>query len=445
MNNPSNATQRGQARTNRPERTQIEMRMLSLDQLVASDHRVRLVWAYCQSLDLSPFYQPIKARQGTRGRNPIDPRILFALWFYATLEGITSARRIAELTTRDFCYLWICGGVTVNYHTLSDFRTKHIEELEQLLSDSITVLLNEKLITLETIGQDGMRVRASAGSSSFRSEPTLQRMQEEAEKYLEELKEQSEQENQADVSVAQQAARERAAEERLERIKAAQENLEELERRRREKKSRKSKSTPRASTTDPEAVRMKMGDGGFRPAFNVQFATDGETRIVVGVDVNNQGSDMGQMLPVFESVCSTYGVVPGQYLVDGGFIKASDIDALDAAGTTVYGAVKGAEKDVADGKAPYQAKSTDSEAMGRFRERMGAEEAQAIYQQRPSIAEFPNAECRNRGLNQFRVRGQRKALGQTLWHVLVNNFNRFQHMGFLPKLMGEHSAQTTAN
>lgn len=442
MKNKSNAQQRGQARTNRPERTQVEMQLLSLDELVASDHRVRLVWQYCESLDLTPLYERIKSTRGKAGRNPIDPRILFALWFYATLEGISSARRIDDLTTRDFHYMWICGGVSVNHHTLSDFRSNNAALLEKLLTDSIAALLHQKLITLETIGQDGMRVRASAGSGSYRSAPTLQRMQAAAEDYLKELRERSE-ENSAEASKAQQAAQQRAAEERLERIKAAQENLKELELRRIEKKSRKSNSTPRASTTDPEAVRMKMGDGGFRPAFNVQFASDGETRIVVGVSVDNQGSDQGQMLPMYQFVCSSYGVIPGQYLVDGGFTKATDIDAMDAAGTKTYGALPNVKKQVEEGKDPHARKPRDSDAMAGFRARMGTAEAQEIYKQRPSVAEFPNAECRNRGLHQFRVRGQRRALAQTLWHVLVNNFNRFKQLGFLPNLMGGQCAVTS--
>lgn len=417
------------------------MRFLSLDDLVASDHRVRLVWQYCESLDLTPLYERIKSKQGAAGRNPIEPRILFALWFYATLEGISSGRRIADLTTRDFHYMWICGGVSVNYHTLCDFRSENTALLECLLTDSIAVLLSQKLITLETIGQDGMRVRASAGSSSFRSAPTLQKMQVAAEDYLKELAERSE-ENAAEASKAEQAAKQRAAQERLERIKAAQENLEELEHRRQEKKSRKSKSTPRASTTDPEAVRMKMGDGGFRPAFNVQFASDGATRIVVSVSVDNQGSDQGQMLPMYEKVCSDHGVTPSSYLVDGGFTKAADIEAMDAAGTKVYGALKETKKQIEAGKDPHARKPRDSDAMADFRARMGTPEGQAIYKQRPSVAEFPNAECRNRGLYQFRVRGQEKALGQTLWHVLVNNFNRFQCLGILRNLMGGNCAVT---
>jgi transposase len=130
-------TQRGQARTQRPERTQVEMQFLSLDQWLDADHRARVVWQYVESLDLSELYTPIKATVGNVGRDPIDPQILFALWLFATLEGTTSARKIAELSTRDIPYMWICGGVSVNYHRISDFRTDHGDLLERILTDSI--------------------------------------------------------------------------------------------------------------------------------------------------------------------------------------------------------------------------------------------------------------------------------------------------------------------
>ena len=143
---------------------------------------------------------------------------------------------------------------------------------------------------------------------------------------------------------------------------------------------------------------------------------------------------------MYQFVCSTYGVIPDQYLVDGGFTKATDIEAMDAAGTKVFGALPNVKKQIEDGKDPHARKPSDSDAMARFRARMGTAEAQEIYKQRPSVTEFPNAECRNRGLHQFRVRGQQKALAQTLWHVLVNNFNRFSQLGFLSVLMGGQCA-----
>jgi transposase len=245
----SHRAQRGQARTKRPERTQVEMQLLSLDQWLDADHRVRIVWQYVESLDLSELYEPIKATVGNVGRDPIDPRILFALWLFATLDGITSARRIDELTTRDIAYMWICGGVSVNYHRLSDFRTAHSALLDRILTDSIAVLLHNELITLDTIAQDGMRVRASAGSGSFRTANGLEKARQQAQQYVDELNENENAPSANDRRKA--AAQQRAARERVERIEQAQRELQDMQEKYENRTSSVKRSQPRASTTDP--------------------------------------------------------------------------------------------------------------------------------------------------------------------------------------------------
>jgi transposase len=207
--NKSLAAQRGNARTKRPERSQVEMQFISLDQWLDANHRVRIVWQYVESLDLSDLYASIKATQDNVGRDPIDPQILFALWLFATLEGITSARRIDELTRRDIAYMWICGHVSVNYHVLSDFRAANGDLLNRILTDSIAVLLHQDLITLDTIAQDGMRVRASAGSSSFRTKDGLEKARQNAKEYVDELNKNPE--DPSANSRRQAAAQERAA------------------------------------------------------------------------------------------------------------------------------------------------------------------------------------------------------------------------------------------
>ena len=171
MNTTSATTNR--ARVQRPERHQIEWRPLALDLLLPADHRARAVWAYVDSLDLSALYSKIQAVEGKAGRDAVDPKILMALWLFATVEAVSSARQVARLCERDLAYLWICGGVGVNYHLLSDFRTAHGEFLDQLLTDTIATLMHQKLVTLEVVAQDGMRVRADSGSSSFRRQNTL--------------------------------------------------------------------------------------------------------------------------------------------------------------------------------------------------------------------------------------------------------------------------------
>ncbi len=180
---------------------------------------------------------------------------------------------------------------------------------------------------------------------------------------------------------------------------------------------------------------MKMADGGFRPALNVQFASDGDTRLIVGVDVINSGSDAAQMGPMHETLSRTYAHTPKAYLVDSPFATIDDVTQLEAAGTKVYAPLSKEKQQLEAGEDPYARKKRDTDEMADFRQRMGTPEAKAIYKQRPSIAEFPNADCRNRGLLQFRVRGRIKTKAQVLWHALAFNLHRFWALEFINPLL----------
>jgi transposase len=427
--NEKSTTSVGAARVKRPERSQIVWRPLELDRLLLPDHRARIVWRFVEQQDLSSLYSRIKAVEGSVGRDAVDPRILLALWLFATIEGVSSAREIDRLCDRDLAYLWICGEVSVNYHLLSDFRTEHTELLDQILTNSVAALLHLGLVTLDRVAQDGMRVRAHAGSSSFRRRPTLEKCQREAQAHLQKLQ----QEQQADPaanSKRKQAAMERAAREREQRLTQALEELKELEQQK-EGRKKGSSAQARASTTDPAARKMKMGDGGYRPAYNVQFATDAKTRMIVGVAVTNQGSDRGQMAPMVEDLHQRYGHRPKEYLVDCGFVTKEDMTTLESSGTAVFAPVHAEDQMLARGNDPYAPKKRDTPEVARWRARMGAEEAKQIYRQRSSVAEFPNAQCRNRGLQQFRVRGPDKARAVSLWQALAFNLMRMINLGCL--------------
>ena len=321
-----------------PDRVQVEFHQYCWNDLLPEDHQARIVWRYVEGLDLSPLYQKIKAVEGHPGQPPIDPRILTALWLYATLRGIGSARELDRRCKSDLPFQWICGGVSVNYHTLADFRTAHVEFLDQTLTHSVALLMEQDVVTLDRVAQDGMKVRASAGAASFRRRPTLEECLAEAQQQVEALKAELE----ADPSAAnrrQQAARERAARERAERVQKALEQMALVEAK---KKGAEEKAKARVSTTDPEASVMKMADGGYRPAYNVQLATDTGTQIITGVDVNNSGGDQGQMAPMVEQHQERYGDTPDEMLVDGGFVKKEDITQVSApqGSTKVYAPVQ---------------------------------------------------------------------------------------------------------
>ena len=399
-------------------RDQIVFRSAALDDLIPLEHTVRAIWEYVVGLDLAVLLEPIKAVQGRPGRSQIDPKILLALWLYATTRGVGSARQLDGLCRSDIAYQWIVGEVSVNYHTISDFRTDHGDLLNDLLTRSVAVLLTEGLVDLERVAQDGMRVRASAGAASFRRRPTLEEALAEAKEQMEMLKTELE----ADPTASnrrQQKARERAARERTQRVQDALNRLPELE----AKKPAGEKDKARCSTTDPEATVMKMANGGFNPAYNVQFATDTKTQVIVGVDVLTIGSDQGQMGPMVEQIVERYDQVPDAMLVDGGFAKHEDIEAVSQpeVGCTVYAPVPKPRDAKVDRHAPHP---EDSETVAEWRQRMGTEEAKTIYKERAATAECVNALARRRGLLQLLVRGVAKVRAIALWHALAHNVLR---------------------
>jgi hypothetical protein len=322
--------------------------------------------------------------------------------------------------------LWILGEVTVNYHTLSDFRVEHGEFLNQTLVDTVAALVALGLVPLETIAQDGMRVRANAGTSSFRRKPTLEELQKQAQEHVDRLRDELENED----DERKKSAKTRAARERKERIDEALKQYEALRDKREQRKKGDGEKT-RVSTTDPDARKMKTANGGFDPAYNVQFATDADARIIVGVDVTNEGTDGGEMPQMLEKVKSDYGKTPDKILVDSAYATKESVTFVEAAGTEVVSSVPRADQLEKHGKDPHARQKGDTDEYAKFRKRMDQEEYKDLYKQRPSVAEFPNADCRNRNLRQFPVRGLKKVKAVALWHALAFNFMRMLNLGVL--------------
>jgi len=407
------------------------MQLLSLDQLLPADHRARLVWMYVSSLNLDSFYRDIEVTYDQPGRTAIAPEVLVALWLMATLDGIGSARELARRCESDMPYLWLLGGVRVNHHTLSDFRVQHGERLEHILVDTVAALVDRGIVPLETIAQDGMRVRASAGSSSFRRKPTLEKLQAEAQAHVDRLKQEAENESDRLAGDARRkAAAERAARERKERLDEALQQHAKLSEQREQRKKGDGETT-RVSTTDPDARKMKMGNSGYDPAFNVQFATDGDARVIVAVDVTNGGTDGNELPPMLEKTRELYGKAPAKVLVDSAYATQESVTAAETAGTKVVSSIPRTDQLERHGKDPHARQRRDTDEYAQFRARMADPEYQKLYKSRPSIAEFPNADCRNRNLRQFRVRGLVKVKAVAIWSALAFNFLRLIRLGVL--------------
>jgi transposase len=410
-------------RLREPQRDQLELRVVDLDSLLPLDHPARAVWAYVEQLDLSPLLDAIRAREGAPGHPPAHPQVPMALWLYATIDAVGSARALARLCETHVAYQWICGGVSMNYHTLSDFRTAQVALLDRLLAQGVTALVAEGLVQLERLAQDGVRVRAAAGAGSYRRRPRLEKLLQDAEARVARLRAEVASDPAASTA-RQRAARERAARERVERARAALERMNELEaerarRAKTHKQDTAKQKEPRASTTDAEARVMKMADGGYRPAYNGQFASDPQTQVIVAVDLDTTGSDHGLIGPMQEQISQSYRQTPKQYLVDGGFTKLEDIEKAHQKGIEVF-APPPTNKHATD---PFAPRKDDGPGVEAWRKRMSSEDGKAVYRQRAK-AECVNADLRNRGFQRLLLRGRDKVRAVLLWFAVAHNLMR---------------------
>src|SRR5262249_14655320 len=390
---------------------------MPLEDLLDTDHQARLVWDFCCGLDLAPLYDAVRSRVGGPGHPAIDPKVCVALWLYATLEAVGSARALAWLCSNHNAFRWLAGGVSVNHHTLSDFRVGNLDFLDGLLTHSVAVLREQDLVDLNRVAIDGMRVRACAGAASFRRRQTLEEPLAEAKDQVARLKEEMDDDPSA-PSRRSAAARERAARERQQRLEEALKRLPEIEAR----KKQDEKDTARASTTDPDATVVRMADGGYRPAMNVQYAAAVGSGVIVAVSILTVGSDMGQITPALDQIEGRFGERPKEALADGGFAKHEDIRQAQRAGATVYVPVPEPKDEKRDRFEPLP---TDSEEVAAWRKRMKTQEAKGIYKGRAQTVELANAQARNHGLVRLLVRGASKALAVALWQAIAHNVRRW--------------------
>jgi transposase len=399
---------------------------VSLDQQLPPDHQVRLLWDFACQLDLTALRSTPKAVEGHPGAPLLPTPLLFALWLFATLEGIASARRLSEKCSRDLPYQWLCGGQLVNHHTLSDFYTANADALRALFVEHIAALRHQGLVSLTRVTIDGRKVTANASKDHYHREGTLQRHLDEASEHLRQLETQRD----SVVSARQAAAQRRGARNRQARLQQA---LAIVRQRHQHRQQANRQASPpedaRANETDPEVAKMKMPDGGYRQAYNVETVTDASSGLIVTVAVTNQGSDNGQLGVLMDQVEREQQTLPEVALVDSGFADQQDIERLEQRGVQVLMPPKNEKQERAAGRDPYARKRRDSVAVARWRARMGEAAAQQQYRRRAPVAEGVHAQQANRGWRRLRLRGLAKVGIEACWQALAHNVSRLLGLG----------------
>jgi transposase len=451
----STATEKPRPRLQYIDRQQLILRPIDVEQLIPEDHEARAIWEFAGQLDLSRYYEDIQAVEGVAGRETIDPRLLISLWVYSYSRGVGSAREISKLCEYHPAYQWLTGMKPINYHTVSDFRVKHKEALDELFTNILGLLSAEGLVDLHRVMHDGTKVKASAGADSFRREEKVTAHLEMARQQVAHM---GDPRTAEEVSPRVAAAQRRAARERQQKLELAKTELEKI---RELKGGALAKAEARVSESDPECRIMKEGNGGYAPGYNVQISTDAVAGIIVGVGVTQAAADYQELVPAVERIESNFEQKPEQMVVDGGFTCRSNILALDGSGVDLIGSMRdgaaqaagqfdrrgvdpsfrtdaflydavtdtytcpggkklhlvGKEKqtgrinykyraDAADcqccslkekccpqnaGKGRTMARGVDDPAVTVFIEKMQTDEAKRIYRQRGGVAEFTNA------------------------------------------------------
>jgi transposase len=419
----------GEAKVIWPDRSQLRWDFIDLEAMLPSDHRARIVWDFVEGLDLSALYDAIKSREGEAGRPAADPAVLLALWLFATVEGVGSARALARLAERDLAYRWLAGGVPLNYHGLADFRVGYVAVLDRLLTESVMALMGEGLVSLAEIAVDGTKVRANASRESFKTGATLAELEAEVEARLAALKAEVESDPAAS-SRRQRAARERAARETKERAAKARGALDRIraekeERAKTHPQDEAKKSEPKASVSDAEARCMRFPDGAIRPAYNAQIAAAPEEGIIVSVEMTDRRNDAGLAVPMVDDMVRRYGEAPAKLLVDTHYATCEDIAALaehEAGSVTVYAPPPSERADVTPETLRKRniKRAREPESIKEWRSRMASDGGKKVYELRKLIERI-NADRKNHGFGFLAVRGLIKAQAIALMHALANN------------------------
>jgi transposase len=422
----------------RADREQLYWDQVDLESQIEADHLARVIWAFVEQLDLSRLYAGIRARDDVAGRPTADPKVLLALWLYATAEGIGSARALERLCGNHAAYRWLCGGVPVNYHGLSDFRSAHGDLLDRILTESVASLAAAGLIDLDEVAVDGTKVEANASRPSFRDAEGLREFEAAARARVARLRAELD----ADPGSAERrrrTARERAARAVADRAAAAGRKLAELqeEKKKREKthpQEEAEKAESRASTTDPDARMMLTANSGFRPAYNLLVSATTGTQVILGVAVSERRNDTGIAQPMMQDLADRYARMPKRLLIDTKAATQGDIVALaqhPAGAITVY---TPPPSDKEDASAESVRKRTwrrrrEPIPLQDWRARMASPDGQRIYDRRRHI-ETVNAQLKNHGLRRFILRGIENVRCEALLQAIAHNLRRATALGF---------------
>lgn len=435
----------------------------SLDDWLPEDHEARFIAEVVDELlDLSVIYDSYVEASGAP---PYDPKMMLKLLVFAYSTGVTSSREMERRCHTDVAFRWLSANQAPDYRSLSRFRRRHLEALDDLFVQVLRLCAEAGLLKLGRIALDGTKIRASASKHKAMSHdhivPKIEQLEAEVAALLAQAEAADREEDdefgedrRGDEIPAELARREtrlaklRAAKEAIEqeaRDKAAQKARQRAQDQGADQETADAKANeaaeqatpePRAqrSFTDPQSRMMKTNDG-FQHAYNAQNVVDEGAQVIMAAEVSNQASDAGALLPMiaatetnldaagieedFDILLSDAGYCSEQNLVDA---AQADVDVLIATGR-----IRRGEHVPASPRGPIPKDATARERMGR---RLRTKKGRADYARRKAIVEPVFGQMKVRQHAGFlRLRGLDGAQGEWTLHSICHNLRKLAQAG----------------
>jgi transposase len=324
----------------------------SLDSLVSKDDPARFIDAYVETLGLNDLQ--IKEKEEGAGRPAYHPKLMLKIYIYGYLNRIRSSRKLMRECMRNVELIWLCEQLTPDYRTISDFRKENPQALKNLFKNFLKYCHQIGLVSLETVGIDGSKMRAQNGASNVYRRESIEavdrKLDEKIDLYLKEMEQKDQEEQSGEI----QLEREKIAD-RIEALKKAKAKVKDAQ-------TILSKEPETGAVYGHDAdCRMMSDKGKIRPGYNVQTAVEGKSKLIVAAEVTNEANDTAQMTPMLEAVgevkkdlgvaCKTDALMDCGYHTEKNILKHQDDPEFDV----VAPSPKDSEKTVSPASVPTPA------------------------------------------------------------------------------------------
>lgn len=415
----------------------------SLVEWLPKDHLVFFVRDVLEKIDLSPITSVYE--QEERGYPPYHPKVMTGILLYGYCAGVTSSRKLAQRCQEDVAFRVLAANNGPDFRTISDFRRRHLEALQHLFVEILTLCQKAGLVKFGHLSLDGTKVKANASKhkamSYGRMKADISRLEQEIARLLKEADKTDRREDKKYGSdkrgdeLPEELAR---RETRLAKIMEAKRALEEeakgdkqdsdtpacgppMAKVKTVKDGHNGKETPpdtaQRNFTDPDS-RIMPYQKTFIQAYNAQVVVDSEHQIIVATDLTNSPTDASQLKYMIAQLPRK----PRVFTADAGYASKENITYLKKRKIDAYIACGREKHGLLDDPPPRGRMPHGLTLLERMRRKVRTLKGRRLYARRKAIVEPVIGQIKHAvGFRQFNLRGHPKVRAE--WFLVSASHN----------------------